>query len=92
MCESRQEIANLFSAFADAIGSMSDQDFRNLAQGKAKLRLVEVQNPKTRPAEDPCLNEAVAEMAQNLNNAKSREVAKDLLASIQQPGRSNFYC
>lgn len=87
---SRQEIANLFSAFADAIGSISDQEFRNLVQGKAKLRLVEVPNPQTPPAEAPCLNEAVAEMAQNLNDAKSREAAKDLLASIQQPRKKQF--
>lgn len=87
---SNQEVANLLAAFADAIGSMSDQDFRNLVQGKAKLRLVEVQDTKTQTAGDPCLDEAVAEMAQNLNSAKSREAAKDLLASIQQPSKKQF--
>ena len=41
MGESRQAMANLFAAFADALNAMDDREFDRLVQGKGKLRLVE---------------------------------------------------
>lgn len=41
MGESRQGMANLFAAFADALNAMDDREFDRLLQGKGKLRLVE---------------------------------------------------
>ena len=41
MHESKQAIANLFAAFAEALNAMDEQEFELLLRGEAKLRLVE---------------------------------------------------
>ncbi len=91
MSESKQTIAKLLVAFADAMNSMDDREFDLLIQGKAKLRLVEEKpiQEKNREA-DACLDNVVAELAQKLNEAESRESAESLLASINHPRRRNF--
>ena len=92
MSESKQIIARLFIAFADALNSMDNREFDLLIQGKAKLRLVE--RPKTREngklLDTDSLEETLSEVAQKLNAAESREVAESLLASINQPRRKDF--
>ena len=92
MSESKQTIAKLFVAFADALNSMDNREFDLLIQGKAKLRLVE--RPKTREngklLDTDSLEETLSEVAQKLNAAESREVAESLLASINQPRRKDF--
>ena len=65
MRKSKQTIARLLVAFADALDSMDDREFDLLIQGKAKLRLVEEQpEPKKQSVEDTCLDQTVAEIAQ----------------------------
>jgi hypothetical protein len=92
MSESKQTIAKLFVAFADALNSMDNREFDLLIQGKAKLRLVE--RPKAREngklLDTDCLEETLSEVAQKLNAAESREVAESLLAAINQPRRKDF--
>ncbi len=91
MCESKQTIASLLVAFADAMNSMNDREFDLLIAGKARLRLVENQREsKKKPTEDGCLDQAVADIAQKLNDAESREAAERLIASIDQPRRKHF--
>lgn len=90
MRDSKQTIAKLLVAFADALDSMDDREFDLLIQGKARLRLVEEQKTEKKPLDDSCLDEAIAEIAQKLNEAESREAAGTLLASINQPRRRDF--
>ena len=91
MGESKQTIAILLAAFADAMNSMDDREFALLMAGKARLRLVENQRvSKKKPAEDGCLDQVVADIAQKLNDAESREVAERLIASINQPRKKHF--
>ena len=96
MSESKQTIANLLVAFADAMNSMDDREFDLLIQGKAKLRLVEEKpkQEKNREADacldDACLDDVVAELARKLNDVESRESAESLLASINHPRKRNF--
>ena len=91
MRKSKQTIAKLLVAFADALDSMDDREFDLLIQGKAKLRLVEEQpEPKKQSVEDTCLDQTVAEIAQKLKDADSRESAGILIASINHPRRKNF--
>jgi hypothetical protein len=90
MSESKQNIANLFLAFADALKSMDNQEYELLIQGKAKLRLVKDQKAKAKPVRSSHSDETVSELAQKLNNAESREVAAELLASINQPRSRKF--
>ncbi len=91
MNESRQTIAKLLVAFADAMNSMDDREFDLLIQGKAKFRLVEEKPKQEKKHEsDACLDRAVAELAKKLNDAESRESAESLLASINYPRRRKF--
>ena len=93
MHELKQAIAKISFAFADAIDSMDDSEFELLVQGKAKLRVIKHQEPKKAAKKlfgDLDLDVAVSELAQKLNLAESREIARDLLASINQPRRKDF--
>lgn len=100
MGESRQAMANLFAAFADALNAMDDLEFDRLVQGKAKLRLVEKEPVKGRngknggkggklleapPVTD--LTELVPELAQRFEAAASREEAAAVLATVDRPRR-----
>ncbi len=91
MCDSKQTLSRLLSAFADALDSMDAREFDLLIQGKAKLRIVENHKPKkVLPLDDSFLNGAISETAQRLNAAESREAAASLLASINQPRKKDF--
>ena len=91
MSESKQTIAKLLLAFADAMNSMDEREFDLLIQGKAKLRLVQEKPKQEKNREsDACLDHVVAELAQKLNDVESRESAESLLASINHPRRRNF--
>ena len=90
MSESKQTIAKLLVAFADALNSMDDREFALLIQGKARLRLFEERKTAKKPLADSCLDEAISELVQNLNSARSREDAESLIASIDQPRRRDF--
>ena len=93
MHELKQAIANISLAVADAIASMDDGEFELLIQGKAKLRIVEHQKSKKSTSKllnDSDIDEAISDMAKRLNTAKSRECARDLLASINQPRKKDF--
>ncbi len=90
MSESKQTIAKLFVAFADALNSMDDREFDLLIQGKAKLRLVEKPRAKRIPSDGLHLEEILDEVAQKLNEAESLEVAESLLASINLPRKKDF--
>jgi hypothetical protein len=90
MRESKQTIAKLLVAFADALNSMDDRQFDLLIQGKAKLRLVEEQKTGKMKLDTLHLNHTVSELAQKLNDAETRETAESLIASINQPRRREF--
>ena len=91
MDETKQTITKLMIAFADAMNSMDDREFNLLIQGKAKLRLVEDKTePKQKSGENAYLEQAVAEVAQQLNEAESRESAERLIASIRHPRKKQF--
>lgn len=89
MGESRQAMANLFAAFADALNAMDDREFDRLVQGKGKLRLVEKEPGKGKNGgksgklpESPDLMESVPELAQRFEAAASREEAAAVLATV----------
>ena len=91
MNETKRTIANLFTAFADSLNSMDDSEFELLASGRGKLRLVEGKQPtKTQPVEDHLLDNAIAEIAKQLNEVQSRKAAEELIAAIDQPRRKDF--
>ena len=90
MYESRQTIARLLAAFANALDSMSDREYDLLIQGKATLGIVKERKPKKKLQDDSCLDEEISELVQKLHDAESREVAKSLLASIDHPKRKEF--
>ena len=90
MRESKQTIAKLLVAFAEAMDSMDDREFDLLIQGKANLRLVEKRKAGKRPIADSCLDQTIAQIAQKLNEVESRESAETLIASINQPRRKSF--
>ena len=89
MCETKETIAKLFVAFAEALNDMDSSEFEQLLQGDAKLRLVEKPRGK-RSKPTGGANSFVNEIAQRLNAAESREAAEILLASIKQPRRKDF--
>ena len=89
MGESRQAIANLFAAFADALNAMDDREFDLLIQGKAKLRLVEKGRGKNgrngkngKLLDAPPLTESIPELAQKFQASESRAAAAELLAGV----------
>ena len=94
--------SRLLVAFADALDSMDDNEFDSLVRGKGKLRFVgdgtNAQKPVTvKPLVDPAvelrLQDEVSEIAGKLLDADSREMAENLLASINVPkgkGRRDF--
>ena len=90
MSESKQAIANLLFAFADALNSMSDREFDLLIQGKANLRVV--RDPKTAERADVAadLQNVAADLADKLYAANSRDAAERLIASIKQPRKRDF--
>ena len=91
MYDSKQTIARLFSAFADALDSMDEREFEALIQGEAKLRLEEIRKSKSKKSvETPIEKEFVSDLAQRLISAKSREEAENLLASINQPRKKDL--
>ena len=91
MSKSRETIAKLLAAFADALNSMDDREFDMLIHGKAKLRIIEERTPAlTTSLDNSYLEQVVSELAQQLSNAESREAAGDLIASINQPRRKDF--
>lgn len=97
MGESRQAIANLFAAFADALNAMDDREFDRLIQGKAKLRLVEKGrgrnggNGKSGKLLDaPPLTDSIPELAQKFQAAASREEAAAVLAAVNSPRRKEI--
>lgn len=94
MSETKQAVANLFAAFADALNAMDDREFDLLIQGNAKLRLVEKgrgkngRNGKSGKLLDaPPLTESVPELAQKFQAAESREEAAELLAGVNSRRR-----
>ena len=91
MNESKQAIANLFAAFAEALNAMDDREFDLLVRGEAKLRLVEKRPGKNgkngRRLTAPPLRDALPELAQKFQAAASREEAAALLAAIAKPRR-----
>ena len=90
MQDAKQTISKLLTAFADALNSMDDHEFDLLIRGEGNLRFVSrPKNGKQRKV-DADLESAVKEVARKLNEADSREVAENLLASINQPKRKNF--
>ncbi len=91
MRTSTQTIAKLLAAFADAMETMDEHEFELLMRGEAKLRLVENEKGTgKKPAEDLRFDQSVSEVAQQLNDAESRESAEALIASINQPQRKKF--
>ena len=90
LSSSKDAISKLLLAFAEALDSMSSQEFDLLIQGKSKLRLAEGRRiqKKTRP--DSVMDQAVSDIAEKLRLADSRESAAQLLASINQPRRRSF--
>lgn len=97
MGESRQAIANLFAAFADALNAMDDREFDRLIQGKAKLRLVEKRRGKNggngnsgKLLDAPPLTESIPELAQSFQAAASREEAAAILAAVNSPRRKEI--
>lgn len=91
MRESRQMMSKLLSVVLDTVSAMDDREIDLLVQGKATLRVVEKNKSKRAiPADDSFLDEAVAEEARKLNDAESREGARNLLASINQPRKKDF--
>ena len=66
MSESKQTIAKLLVAFADALISMDDRQFDLLIQGKAKLRLVEEQKNGKKPLVDSHLPKPSLNWCKNL--------------------------
>ena len=71
--------------------SMDDQEFERLIQGRTKLRTVGVREaPRKKPAVEECLDQEIADIAQKLNDADSREAAEALIAEINQPQRRKF--
>lgn len=90
MSETKRTVARLFAAFADALDSMSDQEFRMLIGGQGKLRIVK-DGADAKPAEDPpALDPAVLAIAEQLNAAESREAAEKIIASIDHRRRKHF--
>ena len=89
MVDSRQTIARLLAAFADALRAMDDNQFDLLIQGKAKLRLVEAQKSGKKALADFESNEAISELALRLKESDSREAAERLLASITHSRRKD---
>ena len=91
MSTSAQTIAKILSAFADAMDSMDERQFELLMRGEAKLRIVEEQSGAKKTRSEPmCSDQAVAEVAQKLNEAQSREDAERLIASVTHPRRKSF--
>ncbi|MXZ19508.1 MAG: hypothetical protein F4Y84_02635 [Caldilineaceae bacterium SB0665_bin_25] len=90
MSETRKALVNLLTAFADALNSMDDNEFELLAAGKGKLRLVKERKATGKSLEDSTSSEAIAEMAQRLADAESRDEATSLLASIEHPRKREF--
>lgn len=90
MSESRQTVAGLLAAFARALDSMSDREYDLLIQGKATLGIVEERKQRGKRQDDSLLDEGISDLAQKLHDAESREVAKNLLASIDHPKRREF--
>lgn len=86
MGDSRQAIANLFAAFADALNAMDDREFDRLIQGKAKLRLVEKGRGKAgkngKLLDATPLTESIPELAQKFQASESRKEAAELLAGV----------
>ena len=91
MSGTKNILAKLLVAFADALDSMDDREFNLLIGGKARLRLVEPnRNTKAQALEDSCLDGVISDMAQRLSVSESRESAATLLASINHPRRKKF--
>ena len=91
MCESKQAIARLFVAFADALDSMDDREFDLLIQGEAKLRLDKKRKaPSKKAMSGPSLEESASNFAQKLIATESREEAEVFLASISQPRKKQL--
>ena len=91
MRESTQTMSKLFSVVFDAISAMDDREIDLLIRGKATLHIAEKSRiKKAASLDDSFLDAAISETAQMLNAAESREVAVDLLASIDQPRKKDF--
>ena len=91
MSSSKEVISKLLVAFADAMESMDEREFELLIRGEAKLRLAKAHKVSEKePIVDTCLDQAVADVAQKLNDAESREVAEAVIAGIDQPQRKKF--
>ena len=86
----RQTISGLLAAFSDALSTMDDREFELLIQGKAKLRLKEEPRSKRLRVEDIDYRAILADVAQKLNGAESREAAGAMLASVDMPRKKEF--
>ena len=91
MRESTQTMSKLFSVVFDTISAMDDREIDLLIRGKATLHIVEKSRAKKSASLDNFHpNDAISETVRKLNAAESREVAADLLASIDQPRKKDF--
>ena len=88
--QSKDNIAKLLQALADALNSMDAREFDQLMQGKAKLRIAKDRNFSKKSVPDSTMDKAVSDFVQKLKAADSRESAASLLASINQPRKRAF--
>ena len=86
----RWTVNRLIDIMADSLRTMTDQELELLLHGKGKLGFISATRMDKDPEPDRDLMDAAKEIADQLAQVDSREAAKELLASIEQPRMRDF--
>jgi hypothetical protein len=86
----RKTLSKLLRAMGDSLQTMNDREFDLLLQGKGTLKFTPTKGTVIKPEVEQNLSTDVAEVARQLENADSRETAKDVISMIKHRRRKEF--
>lgn len=86
----RQSLSRLMEIFADSLGTMDDRELHLLLQGKGTLAFTPIPVGRKPSEPKPDFRDTAEEIARQLKEADSRQVAKEIIASIDHPQRRDF--
>lgn len=86
----RKTLGKLLRAVGDSLQTMNDREFELLLQGKGTLRFTPTKGTVIKPEVEQHLSTDAAEVARQLENADSRETAKDVISMIKHRRRKEF--
>ena len=86
----RKTLGKLLRAMGDSLQTMNDREFELLLQGKGTLRFTPTKGTVIKPEVEQNLSTDAAKVARQLENADSRETAKDVISMIKHRRRKEF--